>query len=226
MAEGGGRGHVGAPLGAGRLASGGAWLWRRCEPSAMTTPRLQTHCRMASRRHRRARRRGCCGDRSRRVPRRLRCWDAPAPLGAPPWVPGGCGRGTPAPARALLGVVRPWPAAQPGAGGGRGPPGAVWGCPRPQGAVLGAEPNQSRVMARGSSQALAPSLALAQQTLVLALKLWHQQRVGPRGSRGCREQDTALPAGWLHSQGCSRCSSTSPGSGAGAAPALVARPRR
>lgn len=112
---------------------------------------------------------------------------------------------------------------------GRGRERPPWCCaglsPIPGGAVLGAEPNQSRVMARGSSQALAPSLALAQQTFVLALKMWHRQRVGPRGSRGCREQDTALPAAWLRSQGCSRCSSTSPGSGAGAAPALVARPR-
>lgn len=113
----------------------------------------------------------------------------------------------------------------PGQGEGEAPLVLCGAVPHPQGAVLGAERNRSRVMARDSSQALAPSLALAQQTLVLALKVWHQQRVGPRGSRGCREQDTALPAARLRSQGCSRCSSTSPGSGAGAAPALVARPR-
>lgn len=113
---------------------------------------------------------------------------------------------------------------------GRGRERPPWSCAGlsriPGGAVLGAELSQSRVMAQDSSQALAPSLALAQQTLVLALKAWHQQRAGPRGSWGCREQDTALPAGWLHFQGCSRCSSTSPGSGAGAAPALVACARR
>lgn len=81
-------------------------------------------------------------------------------------------------------------------------------------------------MAQDSSQALAPSLALAQQTLVLALKCGTGSGWARGAPRGCREQDTALPASRLRSQAFFHCSSTSPGSGAGAAPALVACPRR